>query len=69
MSTTTTQTLQSAGYTCRRTTIAGQGYLGGDGVTCYRVYGPDGALVSPRLSTWRTARQAWAEVARLGGTE
>ena len=52
--------MRSLGYVCRRETICGQGYYGGDGITCYRVRDPQGRLVSP-ISTHRSARAAWAE--------
>ena len=65
MTTTTTTTLKGQGYRCRRETITGQGWHGGDGVTCYRVRRPDGELAISCTSTYSTAWQAWAEAARL----
>lgn len=53
--------LKALGYRCIRETISGQGYHGGDGVTCYRVRDSTGALAISRLSTYQTARAAWAE--------
>jgi hypothetical protein len=62
-----TQSMKRAGYTCRRETISGQGYWGGDGLTCYRVRDRDGALVTPRIMTYQTARAAWADACERTG--
>ena len=62
--TTSTAQMKAAGFVCRYGTIEGQGYLGGDGVRCYRVYSPEGVLMLSRASTPQTARAAWAEAAR-----
>ena len=62
---TTTTTLKSEGYRCHLETITGQGYYGGDGVTCYRVRRADGTLAIHALSTYLAAWQAWGEAARL----
>lgn len=60
---TTITTLKTQGYRCRIETIGGQGHLGGDGITCYRVRDPRGNLAMYAISTHRTARAAWAEAA------
>lgn len=60
---TTTTSLRAMGWTCRRETISGQGYFGGDGITCYRVRDDSGGLVMP-CATYRRARDAWAAALR-----
>lgn len=57
--------LKSRGYLCKQETIKGQGYLGGDGVTCYRVRSSEGQLAVYAISTHRTARAAWREAREL----
>jgi hypothetical protein len=56
-----TARLRAMGYTCRLEAIRGQGYCGGDGISCYRVRSPEGVLANYAVSTHRTARAAWAE--------
>lgn len=50
---------ERSGWTCRRETVTGQGYLGGDGVRCFRVRSADGLLVDP-VATYVYAPYAWA---------
>lgn len=60
--------LRGQGYRCRRETIRGQGYFGGDGIRCFRVRQPDGSLAMP-IATHQSAAKAWAQVHRvLGGS-
>lgn len=65
---TTTQTLKAQGFRCKLETISGQGYLGGDGVACYRVRDAQGNLAGYRVSTHTTARAAWAEAVQYIGS-
>lgn len=57
------ESMRVRGYRCVREVVSGQGYLGGDGVACYRVRRPDGSVVSP-LTTCRSAVRAWASAIR-----
>lgn len=63
--TTQTENLKASGYICRRETISGQGYFGGDGIDCFRVRDAAGNLAIYAISTYRTAWQAWAEAAHI----
>jgi len=59
-----TARLRAQGFRCRRETISGQGYYGGDGCVCYRVRDAAGYLAIYRVSTYQAAYRAWAEVGR-----
>lgn len=52
--------LKAQGYRVKQVTQpASAGYLGGAGVEHYAVFGPDGRRASSKVSTHRTARDAW----------
>lgn len=54
----TPSSLRAHGFTCRRETISGRGWLGGDGCVAYVVRAPSGELID-NASTCRSARRAW----------
>ena len=61
-----TESMKAAGYRCRWETIpVSQGYVGGGGVSCYRVRDHNNVLAMYRVSTFQCARLAWREAAEF----
>ena len=60
-----TKALKSLGYKAHFATINGQGYMGGDGLACWRVYDSVGKLAIHRISAFRSPARAWAEAAYI----